>query len=107
MADDRTPEQKSADLALTKAIEDALAAYGVLTITDSDDESLVGSPLMLTDYVVLYSVEGFSSDGDGLSNVRWLIKDDGMPWHRIFGLHATAGERMRMDYWSLNGFDRS
>lgn len=107
MADERTPEQKAADIALTKAIEGVLSAYGDLTITESDDESLDGVPLMLTDYMVLYTVAGFSSDGDGLSSVRWIVRDNGMPWHRILGLHAATGERMRMDYWSMNGVDRS
>lgn len=79
----RTPEQVTADLALTAAIEQALAAYG-------DEQAYV-----LTEYVVVTSQQRFDDDGDSVTAVGLVYRDGDVPTHRALGLCEYAATRLR------------
>lgn len=97
MSDTRTDEQKAADANMTKALEESLAAYGLLNIS-SEDATIDGTPMMLTDYIVLYSLAGFAPDGDTMSPVQWYVRENGIPWYRILGLLRAGTLKVETDY---------
>lgn len=74
----RTESQKIADDNLTKAVEDALKAYGM-----SDD----GNSLSLY-YMVLVERRhlGPVSEGEDGTGIARIFKDNEMPWCNILGL---------------------
>lgn len=74
---DRTPEQRTADDALTSAVEQAMTAEGW---TDG----------LLTDYVVLAVRHCYDDDGGSTTQHVSLYRDGSMPSYRALGLvHAT------------------
>jgi hypothetical protein len=77
VADDRTPEQRESDAALTAAIEQSMLAYGW---TDG----------LLTDYVVVTVQQSFDEDGTMGSSYGSLYRDNGIPYYRILGLLRAA-----------------
>jgi hypothetical protein len=77
MADERTDEQKTADAALTLAIEHGMGAYGW-------DVGL------LTDYVVTVVAQKFTDEGDMHTTYGNLYRDSSMPHYRILGVLRCA-----------------
>jgi hypothetical protein len=80
----RTPEQVQADDALTAAIEQCMHAY-------HGQER----PFVLTEYLVITSQQGFDDDGEGLTAVGALYRDNDVPTHRAVGLIEYVGARLR------------
>lgn len=80
----RTPEQKSADEALTAAIEAAWAVY--------DDDPDRG---VLTDYTVVAARAGFDEDGDRWTSVGAFTRDAAVPIHVQIGLLEYRLARLR------------
>lgn len=97
MSDTRTDAQKLADANLTAALEESLAAYGLLNVS-SEDETIDGTPVMLTDYIILYSLTGFAPDGDTITPVQWYVRENGIPWYRILGLLRAGTLKVESDY---------
>lgn len=55
---------------------------------------------ILTGYVIFTARQGFEADGNGNVVVEFLVKDDGMPWHHIYGLMEMGKfvvDRTRLD----------
>jgi hypothetical protein len=79
----RTPEQVTADDALTAAIEGVLVAYGW-------DQTR-----LLTDYVVCTVRQSWGSDGDQQTEYAYLVRDEALPDYRIVGLLESIRDRFR------------
>ena len=79
----RTPEQKAADEALTEAIERAFAAYF------PDDERGI-----LMEYAIVGSC-ALPDEDEPSTRVFQLIRDDGVPHHRLMGLFDYSLTRLR------------
>lgn len=82
---DRTPEQKTADEALTVAIEAAHRAYGW-----TSDEAW-----LMSEYIVLTAAHRYGDDGEPYTAVGTLYRDGDVSLHRALGLIEFAGARMR------------
>lgn len=80
----RTPEQVEADEALTAAIQ------RVIAVRYPDD-----LPFALTEYVVITSQHRWDDDGEGVTAVGALYRDDDVPYHRALGLLEYATARIR------------
>lgn len=75
----RTPEQKSADDALTEAVNAVVDAYGFR------EDGMVN-----TNYMVIIEQIGFADDGESRTGIVRVSKDGDMPWPAIFGLLRCA-----------------
>lgn len=84
----RTPEQKEADEALTKAIDAAVSAYGF------NEKGLIN-----TQYLVIVEQRGWADSGDSLSAFVSLYKDGDMGWSAILGLLRAATLRAEKNYF--------
>lgn len=73
----RTPEQVTADAALTKAVEGVVEAYQLVPSQGGG---------LLTGYVIFTMHQGLEVDGQGNARYNWICMEDGMPWHSILGL---------------------
>lgn len=84
----RTKGQEAADEALRAAIEETLRAYNLVDM---------GSPAVLTEYIVITCHRGFEENGQGSAQYNWTCQDDGMPWHHVLGLMDEAKRQMLRD----------
>lgn len=84
MSDDRTDEQREADDALRAAIERVAAAY--------EDAA---SGWVVTEYVTIYSQQGWDADGDQCTAVGTAVDGGTTPIHRLLGLCEYASTRYR------------
>lgn len=80
----RTPEQRTADDALTEAIEAALRAHDAKTGVTSD-------------YIVLVAQQNFDDEGASTTSIARLVRDDGVPHYRLLGLLDYAATCYRAD----------
>jgi hypothetical protein len=78
----RTPEQIKADDALTAAIDDARRAYWP---ADAPPDTGI-----MTDYMVVFVARDWDEDGDSMTAVCTLVRDNDVPPHIILGLLAHA-----------------
>lgn len=87
MSDDRTPEQRSADRQLDDAVRRAAAVYG--HVGD-------GSGRLVTDWLVIGTGIGMSSDGDQTTVSFQVFPDGGnsINWHAVLGLLRASTLRL-------------
>jgi hypothetical protein len=76
---ERTPEQKTADDALSEAINAVVEAYGY---RQPDMANI--------NYLVLIEQAGWDGDGDRRTGIVSLYKDGDLPWTTILGLMRAA-----------------
>jgi hypothetical protein len=88
MAETRTEQQKQADDALTKAIEEGLSAYGF-----SDKNSLT------LHYIVLVNQRIFDGGGDEeKTSIVRMYRDGRMDWTSILGLLRGATLKAEQEF---------
>jgi hypothetical protein len=80
----RTPEQIAADDNLTAAIEQCMRAH-------FDEEH----PAVLTEYLVITSQRRWDEDGDAITAVGVIFREDNVPLHNALGLVEYVGAQMR------------
>lgn len=81
MADERTEAQRAADDNLEKAITQCAQAYDMLT-----------EGRALGDYLVFLEMQPFAPELSGTTRYGTLLPGgEGIPWHRIWGLHKQLG----------------
>lgn len=85
MADDRTTEQREADEQLREAVRAVAHAY-------ADDET---GGWVVTEYVLVYSQQGWDDEGDQCTAVGTAVEGDATPIHRLLGLVEYAATRYR------------
>lgn len=83
MSDTRSPEQKSADEALTAAVETVNRAY------------YGEGGRLLTDYVVVFAEQSWDEDGDSVTAVGVNPRDGDLPIYKTIGLLDYALTRAR------------
>lgn len=84
MADDRSPEQITADAKLEHAIGECAKAYGY-----------IGEGQAVGDWLCYVEVTSFDQALAGRTRYVVLLPgSEGIPWHRILGLHVLAGKEL-------------
>lgn len=85
----RTPEEKAADEALNKAIEDAVKAYGY-----AEAGGITAGWMVIVDQRIWRGNDG--DGGVGHTGLCTLYKDGDMPWVQILGLLRLATLRLEV-----------
>ncbi|MER5715698.1 hypothetical protein [Streptomyces sp. NPDC002132] len=78
---------------------DLKAAYERLTKSIDEVARLEGAEGVITEWVIVFAVQRFDSDGDGITQVGITLPDGGgqVPYHRVMGLLDYALTRCRAD----------
>ncbi|MFJ1993080.1 hypothetical protein [Streptomyces asiaticus] len=75
------------------------AAYQRLEDAITDVGRLEGAEGVLTEWMVVTSLQRYDADGDGLTQIATLVPEGGsqVPYHRLMGLLDYALTRMRAE----------
>lgn len=82
----------------SEAVRTAIEEFNSALMKLMNVKGFTDSNLLLTDYVVITAQTGFNDKGDSLSAYTYILSDDEMAWHRIFGLLSITEKRLAKLY---------
>jgi hypothetical protein len=84
---------------VTEQSPELKVAYGNLRAAVEEVGRLEGFKGVLTEWVVITSLQRYDAEGGGLTQIGTLVADGGgdVPYHRLMGLLDYALTRMRAD----------